>query len=129
MHAGELAHPGRQRVARAKRGLPAAADDLRAEPHHETHAEPRRAARIVRARDDVLQTLEGQVVLARPLPADDVHVHVAVRIERRAGGLRAPVDPRQLVGRITRAVDVQKEHAWVGGGRLAEHAKFQELDR
>ena len=82
-------------------------DDLRAERHHEAHPEAR-GARIVRARDDFLQPVEGEVMLHRPLPYH-VHEHVAAFVERRWRRLRAGIDPRQLGRRIARTVDVQKQ--------------------
>jgi hypothetical protein len=106
-------HPRRQRVAGPQRALATGLDDLRPQPHDEPHPEAGRAAGVVRLRDDRLQPFERQVVLPRPRAADDVHVHVAVRVERRVGRLRARVDPRQLGRRIAGVVDRLEEQPLV----------------
>ena len=115
VYAGERPHPRRQRDTRLQRALAAAGDDLRPERHHEAHAEPGGAARIVRARHDPLKAFEGQPVLDRPPPPHLVHEQVTAGIQRRPCSPRARVDPRQLVGRIPRAVDVEEQEADIAG--------------
>src|SRR5262249_25537970 len=87
------------------------AENLRAEVHHEPHAEPGGAVRVVRARDVALQRGESDVMVARVLAADLVHQDVAARLERAADGEHALVDPGQLPRRIAGALDVESQQA------------------
>jgi hypothetical protein len=113
VHAGVRPVARRQLHALRERAAPAAADDLRAEVHHEPHPEARGARRVVRARDVVHQPRERDVVLGAVAASDLVHQRVAVAFERRSGRASPRVDARQLVGGIAGAVDVLQEEAHV----------------
>ena len=86
-------------------------DDLRAEIHHEPHAEAGGASGVVRARDVVHELGERDVVLRAVAAADLVHQRVAHALERGSRLARAAVDLRQLGGGVTGAVDVLEQQA------------------
>ena len=107
--------------ARADAGRRARAQDLRAEIHHQPHAETRGAVRVVRARDVVLQLPERQLVGLRVAAPDLVHEDVAASLQRTADCAHAPVDPRQLARRIARGIDVGQQQPHIAAVlRLSE---------
>ena len=97
----------------AQRALAAGRDDLRAEPHDEAHPEAGRAAGSFERGTTDCSRSSVRWCSTRPRASDDVHVHVAVRLERPARRLGAHVDPRQLVRRVAGAVDVLEEQPLV----------------
>src|SRR6266545_164651 len=87
------------------------ATDLAPERHHEPHAESGRAPWIVRAREIALKVRQGHVMPARVHSADDVHHHVAVRLDVSAGLTYPSIDARKLGRRVVRLLDQGQQSA------------------
>ena len=116
--------PGLGLVAHGDRGPRTADVELRRDAGDEPVREPGRAAGVVRAREDVHQRRERDVVLPRVRAADRVHQPVAVREQEPALGPGGVADPLDGVARVVGPADERGERprVAVAGLRRGEGA-------
>src|SRR5439155_1130831 len=91
-----IARQGARARRRHRAGIEAA--DRTPQCRDQTVREPRRAARVVRAREVALERPEGDVVLERVVAPDPVHQDVAIVEEEAAVPLGRGIELRQLRG-------------------------------
>ncbi len=113
VHAGVGAISRRQLRTHTHGRLPSGAKNLGTEVHDQPHAEPRGTVRVVGTRNVPLEAGERHAVLATELPSHLVHQHVTARLHRTADRDDPAIDARQLLGRISRRVDVLAQQSHV----------------